>query len=114
MKIKIAELENDKEKMRKSAIESLVDKEKLIIDLKGKIDKSEKFYKGQLEKCQTEIDDLKEKVELYESDDYYLYLEEEIMANYEDEKNEMQEEIENLNQRIDEYDKQLYFYLINN
>ena len=105
MKEKLVNQESDNIKFKESAVEKLVEKEKIILELRGKLTKSENFFQNQLEKCKNEINQLKEKVELYESDDYYNYLEEEIMKNYEDEKDEFLEEIEALNKKIDNYEE---------
>ena len=52
---------------------------------------------------------------MYESDEYYFHLEEEILANFEDEKNELIKEIEYLNRKLNEFNEQylIYFNLIN-
>ena len=86
--------------MKEGAIDAMVKKENEIVDLTSKFEKSEKFYQQRNEKNLIEINDLKNKVQYMESDEYYNYIEQEILKEIEEDKKELVDQIENLQMQL--------------
>ena len=89
-------------KIKEETIEILFEKESMILNLKDNFKKSENLYLCQIEKLNFENKELREKCLIYESDDYFNYLEAEILKNYSEDKFELENEIIDLRKRLNE------------